>query len=684
MKRFADPVVTSQAAAARLLPPDRVRPSDAAARSLRTPDGPYDFSLAPMMREPLDELAGRRYQGIVFAGPQRSSKSSALVLGGLAYVITTAPGDALVVHVSRDSARTFSQQDLARAIASSPDLSAALSPSSRDDNLLDKRFRSGMDLHLGWPTSTQLAARSVRYVFITDYDRPENRDNVDGQGPLWDLAIKRVETYMSRGKCLAESSPGEDVTDGTWRAPENAPHMAPPARGIVSLYNAGTRARYYWRCRHCGDWMQCAPGYELFRLPSVERLIELIRDNGIEPLVERWSVVPCPSCGVIHTQDDKAALNASGRWLHEGERFEGDRIVGERRRSHIWSGWLGGAGASFQRWDGLIRNYLQAVERYAQVGDEGPMRMVSLSDVAMPYTPMAMRSKRTARKIAERAEVWAKRSVPQAARFLTAAADVQSSRFVVQVHAWGEGLEQWLVDRYDISSSNRPEGERFAAVQPASYLEDWSVLEACVGREYPVIGGGSLRPLVMLVDSGGRAGVTANAYAWWRSLARKGLSQRIQLVRGDGRLNAARIRRTLPDSRSRKDRKAGARGDVPVWMVNTSMLKDQLAGELDRPPGGVASLHVPEWISTEMPSVLEELVAEIRTDKGWRNPASKRNEATDLAVYNRAAMLAIGGEAIDWSNPPSWAVRVVPSAGTGTIGANKRRRSRIKSPGVSY
>ena len=680
MLQFADPVASSHAAATRILPSDRVLPSVAAEATLRTADGPYDFDLAPMMREPLNELAGRRYQGIVFVGPQRSSKTSALILGGLCYVVTASPGDTLLVHVSRDSARTFSQQDLSRAIAASPKLAAAMSPSSRDDNLLDKRFRSGMDLHLGWPTATQLAGRSVRYVFLTDYDRPENRDNVDGQGPLWDMALKRVETYMSRGKCLAESSPGDDVVDGAWRAPDSAPHMAPPARGIISVYNTGSRGRWYWRCRHCGEWMQCAPGYDLFRLPTVERLIDLVREHGVEPLVERYAIVPCPTCAVIHTQEDKAALNLSGRWLHEGERFEGDAIVGDRRRSNIWSGWMGGAGASFQRWDSLLRNYLQAVERYAAIGDEAPMRMVSLSDVALPYTPMAMRSKRTAKKIAERAEIWGERTLPVGVRFLTAAADVQSSRFVVQVHGWGEGLEQWIIDRYDLSSSDRPEGDRYAAVQPASYLEDWSVLEAVISREYRFASGAVLRPLVMMVDSGGRAGVTANAYAWWRSLAKKGQSQRIQLVRGDGRLKAARIRRTLPDSSKRSDRRSGAKGDVPVWMVNTNMLKDQLAGDLDRPSGGIASLHIPEWIASKMPDVLEELVAETRTDKGWRNPASKRNEATDLAVYNRGAMLAIGGERIEWENPPSWAV--VPVAGA-TVTA-RRRRPRINSPGASY
>jgi phage terminase large subunit GpA-like protein len=300
-----------------LRPPRRLRPSEAAGKFLQTEKGPWSAALTPMLTEPLDRLGGRDYTGIVFVGPARTGKTMSLILGGITYIVTCAPGDTLVVQMSQDTARDFSRTDLDRALRHSPELRSRLSPRAKDDNTYDKFFRSGIILKLGWPAVSQLSSKTLQYVFLTDYDRPEARDDVDGEGPMWDLAAKRIETYMSRGKCLAESSPGEDYLDPKWTP--SSPHEAPPALGILSLYNRGTRARWYWPCKHCGEYSEAKPGLDAFAMPGFDELVEAVNTPDLMSLAESFARVVCQLCGGLHAMADRPQMNAKGAWVHEGQ-----------------------------------------------------------------------------------------------------------------------------------------------------------------------------------------------------------------------------------------------------------------------------------------------------------------------------------------------------------------------------
>jgi phage terminase large subunit GpA-like protein len=646
-----------------------MRPSEAAAAVLRTEKGPWVPDLVPYMAEPLDHLGGREYRGIVFVGPARTGKTMGLILGGVAYVVTCAPGDMLIVQMSQDAARDFSRMDLDRAIRNSPELASRMSPRARDDNTFDKFFRSGVALKLGWPAVSQLSAKTLQYVFLTDYDRPENVQNVDGEGPMWDLAMKRTETYMSRGKCLAESSPGEEYTDAGWI--QRSPHEAPPARGILSLYNSGTRARWYWPCQHCGELFEAAPGLKCFALPEWDELTEVVQRADLMTLAEQYAKVVCPHCGGTHEPQQRPAMNAGGRWLHEGERIEGGEVVGERRRTTIASYWLGGVAAAYQTWPSIVHKYLTAVLTFVRTGDEQPLKTTTNTDQGAPYLPRAAANRRSPESFMNRLESWERGAIPEGVRFLTAAVDVQAHRFVVQVIGWGVGLESWLIDRFSITSSLRREGERFAGVDPAAYVEDWNVLiDQVIERRYRC-GELELRPLVVLCDSGGREGVTHNAYEFWRLMRARGLGQRFRLVKGVGNLNAPRVQETYPDARARKDRSAG-RGDVPVYLLNVNLLKDGVYGDLTRDVPGPGYVHIPDWIDNDY---FSEITAEQRTPKGWERHGRAANEAFDLHAYNRAACIVLKAEAIDWKNPPLWAQPVeLQPKGAGIAPAEIKRK----------
>src|SRR5690606_7419809 len=159
-------------------------------------------------------------------------------------------------------------------------------------------------------------------------------------------------------------------------------------------------------------------------------------------------------------------------------------------------------------------------------------------------------------------------------------------------------------------------------------------------------------------DSGGREGVTANAYAFWRWLRDDHPSnhhRRFQLIKGIPNLNAPRVQIAYPDS-DRRDRRGAARGEVPVLEINVNVRKDQVYAMLGReePFGGM--VNFPDWLPDWF---YAELTAETRNSKGIsENPKKLRNEAWDLLCYAMGIALHpkyAGIEKIDWNDPPSWA-----------------------------
>jgi phage terminase large subunit GpA-like protein len=156
-------------------------------------------------------------------------------------------------------------------------------------------------------------------------------------------------------------------------------------------------------------------------------------------------------------------------------------------------------------------------------------------------------------------------------------------------------------------------------------------------------------------DSGGKAGVTTNAYAFVRELRKRGLAGRFHLVKGDALPNAPRTRITYPDNSKRGGgARAGAQGDIPVLLLNPTLLKDTLDNRLEVAVPGLGMIHFGDWLPDWF---FQELVAEIRDQKkGWINPNKRRNEAWDLLYYALGACVSavLNIEKVDWENPPLW------------------------------
>jgi len=643
-------------------PPVRMPVNQAASKFVRVQSGgggsaPWDGSLTPYMIEPMDMLTSRLFEAVIFAGPARTGKTQALIDCFAGYMVTCDPSDMLVVQISQEKAKDFSKLRINRMHRNSPEIGSRLSAQKQDDNVFEKYYKAGNVLKLGWPTVKQLSSSEFKYVALTDYDRmPEN---VDREGSPFILGKKRTQTYLSRGMTLAESSPGHEVLDPKWKP--SSLHEAPPTRGILSLFNQGDRRRLYWPCACCGEYFMPAPGIEAF---SFNKNVDLfgVTDTTLTGVVG----LICTECGEVIDEKNKAQMNSGCVWVPEGCRIEREGkthgLVGEPRKSTIASYWMPGAAAAYQSWTSIVQNYLNALREFDITGSEESLKATTNVDQGAPYLPRRLLSEISATDIEKRAEDLPKRLLPEGARFLVASIDVQLTKFVCQVIAFGEGFENWLIDRFDIHISKRTADGEVLPLDPAGYIEDWDLItDKVIKRSYP-LSDGSGRNMSILVtgcDSGGRAGVTDNAYNYWRKLKNKNLHKRFMLIKGERARPEARkpmVIKSYPDNTKRSDRTSQARGDVPVWILNSTLLKDSVSADMKRDLPGPRYMHYPDWLSL---SFYEELTAEVRTDKGWENPSKSRNETFDLYYYAkgcaRAYMVEKRLQEIDWASPPAWA-----------------------------
>ncbi|EOO6660782.1 phage terminase large subunit family protein [Escherichia coli] len=633
--------------------PRRMRVADAVAQYMRVPMGagnsvPWDPLVAPYVIEPMNCLASREYDAVIFVGPARTGKTIGLIDGWVIYNVICDPADMLIIQMTEEKAREHSKKRLARTFRVSPEVVSRLSPNKNDNNVYDRTFLAGNYLKIGWPSVNIMSSSDYKCVALTDYDRfPED---IDGEGDAFSLASKRTTTFMSSGMTLVESSPGRDVKDVKWR--RTSPHEAPPTTGILSLYNRGDRRRWYWPCPHCGEYFQ----------PCGD-VVAGFRDIADPVLASEAAYIQCPSCSGRIMPEQKRELNGRGVWLRDGESINADGSrYGDPRRSRIASFWMEGPAAAYQTLSQLVYKLLAAEQEYETTGSEETLKTVINTDWGLPYLPRASMEQRKSELLEQRAEPVPSRSVPDGVNFLVATVDVQAGRhrrFVVQVTGYGSRGERWIIDRYNITQSLRGDSDgESQRIDPASYPEDWDVLLTDVfHKSWPLASDPSqqMRLMAMAVDSGGEDEVTDNAYKFWRRCRRDGLGKRIYLFKGDSIRRAKLITRTFPDNTGRTGRRAQAAGDVPLWLLQTDALKDRVNNALWRDSPGPGYVHFPDWLGSWF---YDELTYEERSSDGkWSKPGRGANEAFDLMVYAEALVILHGYEKIRWPDAPEWASR---------------------------
>ncbi|SCY61710.1 terminase gpA endonuclease subunit [Paracoccus tibetensis] len=647
-------------------PPSRISVTDAAERALRVPVAgkwsAYDRGIAPYTAEPQDISQSRRFKGVVFVGPSQSGKSQ-MLLSISAHAITCAPGPVQLIHMTKTDADAWVEEKLNPAIENSPLLWERLGKARDDSTFSRKRFK-GMRLAIGYPVANQLSSRSQRLVLLTDYDHmPQRLGPKDSpEASPWSMALVRVRTFLSRGCVVAESTPAFPVDEDQFQPPSSLePHLLPAATaGIVNLYNAGTRGRWYWECPDCS---------ELFE-PTYARL-DYNRDLDPGEAGEA-AVMVCPHCGCCEIEHrHKAELNRRamahhGGWLHEGRVVDpatgARRLVriedGELRHTSIASYALNGAAAAFSSWAGLVERYEAARRVMEATGDDLDFVGVHYTEIGLPYRKAKDEDEDalTVEALRMQAMPIAKGIAPAWARFITISVDVQGNRFEVMVMAWGPEGERVALDRYAIhqppDDAPKAKGDdgKYRAVDPGRYAEDAGVLAELAEKVFPVEGEAyGLKPVAVVIDFGGPPGWADNAEKFWRGQARAGLGGRFYLSVGRGGLKQRdRVWHEAPE------RASGGKKARGIKLLNMAVdrLKDSVAAALGRTNTPIGAQHIPAWMEAEH---VAEHLAEQRTEKGWElRKGQSRNESFDHSVQGLAVAEHLGLNRVNWEAPPAW------------------------------
>lgn len=664
-------------------PPERLSVSEAAEKYvyLRNPPayiGPYQNNTTPYMREAMDMFSSRDHNSLIFVSSAQSAKTQGLILNTLAYTIKCNAVDVILYNPSQGAARDFSKRRVDRLHRHSKEIGSELLPGQHSDNTFDKFYKSGMMFTMSWPSVNEMSGKPVPIVMLTDYDRMPM--DVDGEGSPFDLGQKRTTTFKSFGMTVAESSPSKEVLDPRWKPAST--HEAPPCEGILSLYNRGDRRRWYWPCPHCNHYFE--GGFS-----------HLKWENAGDPSeCAKTTYMVCPKSGCLIKPESRYDMNLRGVWLREGQTINPDGTTqGDGVRSEMASFWLKGVAAAFTTWSNLVLKYLNAELDYMRTSSQDALKTTVNTDQGEPYLPRGMQNTRLAEDLQSQAIHLPEKMVPEDVRCLFATCDVQKNRWEVQIHGVTPGAPYNLVviDRFAIVKSNRLDDDRERLwVKPHDEPEDWDLLiSEVLDRRYPLYDNSGTMGIAMTVcDSGGKEGVTTNAYLFYGRLKKKGLADRFLLLKGESSPKAPRVAISFPDSQ-RKDRMAKARGEVPVLMINTNMIKDALDGMLPRealtgPEGeplegtNDGRIQFPDWLDNQF---FEELTVEVRTARGWENKHSRRNETFDLLTYCVALCVHRKVEHVQWAAPPVW---LLPWEGNPFVAFTAKKDAVATKTAVSY
>lgn len=599
--------------------------------------GRYSFEPVPYLREPTRLLGERTHDAVVIVGPGQSAKTT-VAENWLMACVDKDPRNFLWYLQSDEARDAYVKQVINEMIREHEVLNRRLGGAAIDNSLRFKRF-VGMTVEFLGANRSALINKKAANIVADEIDAYDS-----ALGDVKVLLDVRRQTFFD-SMLLAVSHP--DLATGL-----------DPARdwnaGIMAMYADSDRRAWYWPCPACGDWSSPLPGARHHMRIAYD-------DSGDLDAVARSAHFVCPHHGCTLEDKARGAMNAEGRWIGRGETIDPDGTVrGQLQASATAGFWIAGAMSPFVRGGigGLARARVKAHREFERTGDHTSLKEVMVKGWSFPFSErdFGLTDEIDAEALRAQAGGYRIGTVPHNVRYLLAFVDVQKARFVAQVEGYDPAGNAWLIDRFDVSKSSRRDAEGDAElVAPALYLEDWKLLvEQVVRRRYPLADGSGRTIAIHLcgVDSGGEEGVTEIAYEFYRHLRALDLARQCILTKGEGNVKAPRVRESYPDS-GRKDRTAGARGEIPVWIMNSNLLKDGLATLLRRRDGSGARMFFPH--AENLPEgFFDEYAAEKRVRGVWERE-QKRNEAFDCSYGIRALRLLVGGERINWDAPPAWA-----------------------------
>lgn len=589
--------------------------------------GPWKHELAPWARRPMECLTDERFEMVAVMGPGQSAKSE-IGNNWIGYTVCEDPASMIWCNADKQLMRAYVVEKVNPMIRLCDAIKERQLLTASADNIFAKEFR-GCVVSFIHPVAAQFRMRSAPRGVLDDFDGiPED---IEGEGSAITLLGTRQTTFEGEDKTLVMSSPALGAK-----------------KGIEALVAGGTDERWSWACPECGG--RFCPTYARdFRFD----------ETGTAEQARDTAHVVAPCCGSVLEQRHKAAMQATGAYVAAAQTIAEDGTIEGTPRDSTTASFRFDGLIGFASWARLAHDQRTAQIAFETVGDELKLRAFMNTRAGMNFAAANDdKPPLTAEDLAAHEIGYTLGTVPPGVRVLTAAVDVQGNRFAVQVTGWGEGLQSWLVDRFDILQ--RSDGR--TNIRPAQYPEHWNeILRRVISAQYPLAADPTVRVPILntAIDTGGEDGVSDNATKFWHRARKLGVAHRaIMLVKGGTNRRAKLVPGPTyleVDGRGRA-KKYGAQ----LYVLNVHGLKDALDARLRRDRPGPLYVNLPEDLDA---AYREELTAEERQDGVWIK-VRPRNETLDLSLYNMAALMRWAGERADMAWIPSYAAVPVVAPAT--------------------
>jgi phage terminase large subunit GpA-like protein len=540
--------------------------------------GKYRSSRTPHARAVMRALSGKHpCKRVVVMGASQMLKTQ-VGLNWFGSTVHQSPSNFLWILPTGKLAKRASAR-IAKTIDAVPQLAERVAtPRARDAvNTLDtKEYIGGALTIVTAGAAANLSELSARYVLFDEIDRAN--ENVDGEGDPGALAEARQTTFERNKKTYYPSSP---TNKG--------------ASPIEALFEKGTRQEALADCVHCGH-------------PQPLVFERLDTDEAGR------AVYPCIECGAVMYETDKNKMFARGAWS-DGVAGDGETESFTINGMFLPYGWFS--------WLGLLREYREAKAKLDEGSEE---LMITFYNTRLARSWERKKEQTKASELKARAEPYKLGTVPKAGLILTAAVDTQPDRFELKVVAWGEGMENWVVDYQILTGS------------PSDKATQDRLDQALLGR-YKHAGGRMLPISAVFIDSGGAN--THDVYNFTRTRQHR----HIYAIKGASTLNKP-ILGAKPSLVEVNWMGQRIPNGTKLWMIGTDTAKDYLAARYHLASGAGAT-HFSDDLPKEY---YEQLTAEYcitvykrgRKVRVWEKKKNDRNEAGDIMVYNLACAHYLG------------------------------------------
>jgi phage terminase large subunit GpA-like protein len=556
--------------------------------------GPWRTDRTPYLREILDCLSSRSdVEEVVFMKAAQVGGTE-VILNALGYVIDHAPGPAILVQPTVETAKRFSRQRVDPLIRTTPRLREKVSASRARDSgntVLSKEYPSGQLVITGANSAVGLRSMPAQYAFLDEVDGYPI--DVDGEGSPVELVEARQRTF-SRRKRIKVSTP-----------------TIKGRSAIEEAFDATDRRRYYVACPDCGERQPLEFGQltwtKLGRPPEA-------------------AAYECRACYFVIEEHHKTALLAGGVWVAETP-DAGGRVRGYHLNAlYAPVGWI--------TWGDIARQFVRVYKE--------PLKHRVFVNTVLGQTWAAKGEAPEWEALMRRREHYRIGQVPEGGLFVTAGVDVQKDRLVVELVAWGRGKTSWSVDTFIIAGDTDD-------LERGPYTQ----LDALMNRTIPHAGGGDMAISTLAIDSGYNA---QTIYAWTkryplsRVIAVKGQDHGAMLVGAPSPVEVT--------IRGRKLKRGARVWPVATGMAKLELygwLKLEAPVDGGDPAGGYC--HFPQYGEQFFKELTAEQLVAHTTRKGyqrmeWELIPGRQNHQLDARVYARAAAWLYG---LDRYRDSDWA-----------------------------